>query len=261
MTTAQVVPGAGLNWDATSRDYARHRPGYPDSYFEIAFLFGIGRAGQRILDLGAGTGALALQFSRQGAQVVALDASPGQLESLKEKAARERLEVRILHARAEETGLDDASFDAVSASMCWGYFDHAAMAREVPRLLKPGGLLLVSSLVWDESDPISKATAALLAEYNPASARPKRGRRTGPSPDLTKTPFHVRSFHSWVEDLRFTRESWRGRIRASKWVGAALDPGRVEAFDREHELLLRAIAPERFPIPHRITMHVVDAAW
>lgn len=260
MTTTRIVPGAGLNWDATSTDYARHRPGYPDSFFEIAFQLGIGRAGQRILDLGAGTGALALQFARQATQVVALDASMGQLETLKAKASRERLDVETLHARAEETGLADSSFDAVTASMCWGYFDPAAMAREVPRLLKPGGLLLVSSLVWDESDAISKATAAILAEYNPASARPKRPRRTTPIPEWATTPFNVRSFHSWVEDLRFTRESWRGRIRASKWVGAALEPRQVEAFDREHDLLLRAVAPERFPIPHRISLHVLDVA-
>jgi len=72
-------------------------------------------------------------------------------------------------------------------------------------------------------------------------------------------PFAVRSFHSWVEDIHFTRESWRGRIRASKWIGAALDAREVESFDLEHDALLRALAPERFPIPHRITLHVLDA--
>ena len=257
MSAPQIAPGAGLNWDATSIDYARHRPGYPDSFFEVAFQLGIGRAGQRVLDLGAGTGALALQFARQGAQVMALDASVGQLETLAEKAAKERLELETLHARAEDTGLEGSSFDAVTASMSWGYFDPVTRAQEVPRLLKPGGLLLVSSLIWDESDAISKATAALLAEYNPASARSAASKLTIPIPDWVAPPFAVRSFHSWVEDLRFTRESWRGRIRASKWIGAALEANLVDSFDREHDALLRAVAPERFPIPHRITLHVL----
>jgi len=258
MTTALIAPGAGLNWDATSEDYSRHRPGYPDSFFELAFQMGVGLAGQRILDLGAGTGALALQFARQSAQVVALDASRGQLESLKSKAERDRLDVQTLFARAEDTGLPSASYDAVTASMCWGYFDQRDISREVPRLLKPDGHLLVSSLIWTHDDPISKVTDDLIAAYNPASTR-GRGGGSAPSavPDWAAPTFSVTGFHSWIEGLPFTRESWRGRIRASKWIGAALDPAKVDAFDREHEILLRTVGPDRFVIPHRITLHVL----
>jgi 2-polyprenyl-3-methyl-5-hydroxy-6-metoxy-1,4-benzoquinol methylase len=69
-----IVPGAGLNWNATSRDSSLHRPGYPASFFTLAYHnMGVELPGQQILDLGAGTGALALQFARQGSQVVALD--------------------------------------------------------------------------------------------------------------------------------------------------------------------------------------------
>ncbi|HEX7506540.1 MAG TPA: class I SAM-dependent methyltransferase, partial [Polyangia bacterium] len=133
-TTQAILPGAGLDWNATADDYARFRPTYPASYFDILRTIGIGRPGQRILDLGAGTGALALPFARAGAQVVALDASAGQLEKLRLKAGKEGVDVRTLHARAEETGLPSGEFDAVTASMCWDYFDPKAIRWEVLRL-------------------------------------------------------------------------------------------------------------------------------
>jgi len=258
MSDKAIVPGAGLNWDATSSDYAAFRPGYPDSFFDQLQLFGVGIPGQRILDLGAGTGALALQFGRCGAQVVALDASVGQLDSLKGKARYERLEVETLHARAEDTGLPSHQFDAVTASMCWGYFDKDKICQEVRRLLAPGGKLVVSSLIWSHDDPVSKATDELLAKYNPASAHGHRDSRPGPIPDWVVPPFSVKGFHTWIEGIPFTRESWRGRIRASKWIGAALPPERVTEFDKEHEAVLGAVGPERFVVAHRITVHVLD---
>lgn len=257
MTAAAIVPGAGLDWNATSTDYLRYRPGYPESFFELAFQLGVGRVGQRILDLGAGTGALALQFARQSARVVALDASESQLAALRQVAGKERLEIETVHAKAEESGLPAGSFDAVTASMCWGYFDQDAMAREVPRLLKPGGVLLVSSSIWDARDPIAKASEQLISVYNPTSSQRRKEADPSPVPSWLVAPLVVRGFHTWLEPLYFTRESWRGRIRASKWIGAALEQSAVAAFDREHEHLLQGIAGERFAIQHRITIHTL----
>ena len=78
-----------LHWDATSGDYLRYRPGYPDSYFALLQKLGIGLPGQDILDLGSGTGALAVPFARQRAHVTAVDLSQGQIAAGK-KAARQQ---------------------------------------------------------------------------------------------------------------------------------------------------------------------------
>ena len=244
-----IVPGAGLNWNATADDYARFRPTYPASYFDILRTIGIGKPGQRILDLGAGTGALALPFARVGAQVVALDASAGQLEQLHVKARQERVDVRTVHARAEETGLPDGEFDVVSASMCWDYFDPNAIRQEVRRLLKPGGLLLVSLLLWAPEDPLAKETDVLVSRYNPDAKRSRRDRLFVPIPTWCEPPFQLRGYLAWREALPFTSESWRGRIRASKWIGAALPPDRVEAFDNDHAELIDRVAPISFVAP------------
>jgi SAM-dependent methyltransferase len=253
-----VVPGGGLDWNSTSRDYLEHRPGYPESFFRLLREMGIGLPGQDILDLGTGTGALAIPFARQGARVVGVDASEEQLVAARDAAARAHATIDVRFARAEETGLPDAAFDAVTASMCWTYFEVARMVEEVPRLLRPGGLLLLAAILWerDRSD-VARVTDALIAKYNEA-ARTGPRRRYDPLPAWSVERFRLRTYHSYVEPLVFTREAWRGRIRASKWIGAALPGAQVQAFDRELDEALHGLGAERFEVPHRITIHVFE---
>lgn len=57
----------------------------------------------------------------------------------------------------------------------------------------------------------------------------------------------------WFDDaMPFARESWRGRTRACRGVGATLAPAEVAAFDAEHQPLLERLAPENFHVLHRI---------
>jgi len=69
------------DFGATSKDYARHRAGFPDSLFERLATFGIGLPGQRIVDLGTGTGTLARGFARRGCRVIGIDISEAMLQA------------------------------------------------------------------------------------------------------------------------------------------------------------------------------------
>jgi 2-polyprenyl-3-methyl-5-hydroxy-6-metoxy-1,4-benzoquinol methylase len=79
MTQTVTNDAKPLRWDVTSQDYLQLRPGYPDEFFGLLKHLGIGLAGQEILDLGSGTGALAIPFAKQGAHVTAVDQSEGQM--------------------------------------------------------------------------------------------------------------------------------------------------------------------------------------
>lgn len=48
----------------------------------------------------------------------------------------------------------------------------------------------------------------------------------------------------------FTKESWHGRIRACRGVGASLSAEEIANWDREHRTLLDQIAPEQFEVKH-----------
>ena len=109
------------------------------------------RAGERVLDACCGTGASALPAARRvGARgsVLGIDLSEGALALAREKARRLGLaNVEFRAGDAEATGLPPASFDAVAC--VFGIFflpDMAAGARELWRLVRPGGRLAIT--VW-----------------------------------------------------------------------------------------------------------------
>ena len=248
-----------LFWDAASWDYLEHRPGYPKAFFTLLQDLGIGLAGQDILDLGTGTGALAVPFARQGARVTATDLSEGQIKAARESARQNHVSVAFKVAPSEATGLPEHSFDVVSSAMSWGYFDISRMVVEVPRLLRRPGKLLISSLVWIRNqDPVAKQSEALILKYNPSAISSFNRTEAEVVPAWSKGHFRLKSYHQSTELLPFTRESWAGRIRASRFILAALPPAQAQAFDREHQALLEDTAPTRFEIAHNIRLQIFE---
>jgi SAM-dependent methyltransferase len=96
-----------------------------------------------VLDLGCGNGRHALYFARQGINASGIDVSPKAIEWAKEWAQRENLEADFRVGDITKLPYQDHSFDVVVSH---GVLDHVrpeiakAAAREVRRVLKPGGL-------------------------------------------------------------------------------------------------------------------------
>ena len=112
------------------------------------------RSSQRVLDLGCGTGHTALAFAGHVEQVVAVDLTEAMLEQGRRLAA-ERGVANICFERGDVTRLpfDDDSFDCVTSRLSAHHYarPEAAVA-EAARVLRPGGLLLLSDSVAPE-DP------------------------------------------------------------------------------------------------------------
>jgi ubiquinone/menaquinone biosynthesis C-methylase UbiE len=85
-----------------------------------------GAAGQRILDLGTGTGVLARAFVRRGAKVTGVDISANQIAEAKKLAEEEHLDVTFLVGKAEDIAFENSSFDVVTAGQAWIYFVQVA---------------------------------------------------------------------------------------------------------------------------------------
>jgi len=114
--------------------------------------------GERVLDLGTGTGAVAERAAEvvgPGGHVVGLDISLQMLASARARVvARGWTHVTLQEGRAEAIPADDSSFDVVLASLSLMYvIDREAAAREIARVLRPNGRLVAA--VWagpDECD-------------------------------------------------------------------------------------------------------------
>lgn len=102
-------------------------------------------AGMRVLDVAAGSGALAIPAARLGAQVVATDLSPVMIERLATRARDEGLtavETRVMDGL--DLDLDDDEFDlSVSQHGVSLFGDMARGLREMARVTRPGGRVLV----------------------------------------------------------------------------------------------------------------------
>ena len=250
MATAPAV-----DFGRASSDYARYRHGFPASLFERLRERGLGIPGQRVLDLGTGTGSLARGFARAGGVVIGLDISPLLLEQARTLDREEDLHVEYRVARAEATGFGDSQFDLVSAGQCWHWFERARAAAEVHRLLRPGGQVLIAHFDWlPLPGNVVATTEALILKHNPAW---HLAGTSGIYPrwfaDLSGAGFTGLESFSYDETVMYSRDSWRGRIRASAGVAATLTPERTALFDAEHaQLLERNFPHEPLMVPHRV---------
>jgi len=124
----------GSSFGAAAAAYAEHRP----DYGEAAVRWALEPApGQRVLDLGAGTGKLTAALDGLGAEVTAVEPDPAMLAELR----RALPAVRALPGSAEAIPLPDSSVDAVLAGQALHWFDMAVAGPEMARVLVPGGIL------------------------------------------------------------------------------------------------------------------------
>lgn len=96
--------------------------------------------GKRLLDIGSGLGESSVYFALQGANVTALDISPGMVETTLRLGKRYGVEVTGVVSIAEELNVPSESFDLVYiANAIHHVQDRSKMFSEIRRVLKPGG--------------------------------------------------------------------------------------------------------------------------
>ncbi len=252
-----VDGGQQIDWGRSSADYGEFRPGPPTSFYSRLRAFDIGCPGQRILDLGTGTGVLAREFARGGSVCAGVDLSAGQIAQAKQLAQAEALEIDFRQAPAEEIPFEDSTFDLVTANQCWLYFDLERTIAEVRRLLTPGGQLLVSHFTFmPRVDAVARASEELVLQYNPQWNGADWNGRIPARPGWSRDHFDLQLMFYYDEAIEFSHESWRGRLRALRGIGPTLSQERVAEFDLELKRLLAEIAPPRFTVIHRIDAHV-----
>src|SRR5215217_3732945 len=142
-TDERVAPWAA--WDALAAGYDRHvAPQEAELANEALALVGL-NAGQRFLDVAAGTGGLSLPAARLGARVLATDWSPAMIEQFEARVRDERLsdaEGRVMDCHGLQ--LADDTFDVTGSQ--FGVMlvpDQPRALREMVRVTRPGGRVCV----------------------------------------------------------------------------------------------------------------------
>jgi SAM-dependent methyltransferase len=123
-------------------EYERFRPGPPAE----AVAWAVPGHVPRIVDLGAGTGALTRLLVDRADDVVAIEPD----ERMRSVLVASVPGVRAVDGRGESIPLADACADAVLASSSWHWMDPVPTLHEVGRILVPGGTL---AALWSGPDP------------------------------------------------------------------------------------------------------------
>ncbi len=106
------------------------------------------------LEIGAGTGRIAVPIIARGYRYIALDNNPAMLEVLRQKVAGVARKARLVEADARELPFERGSLHAVIAVHFWHLLDNWQQAlRESLRVLRPGGFLFEG---WEQSDEESE---------------------------------------------------------------------------------------------------------
>lgn len=134
------------HWDTAAGHYQQTAHPFTARFAEAALARVALTAGSRVLDVAAGTGALALAAARSGAQVLATDFSPGMVACVA-AAGLPNVEARVMDGQALD--LPDSSFDAVFSIFGVIMFpDWRKGLTEMRRVTRPGGHGVVAT--WQE---------------------------------------------------------------------------------------------------------------
>jgi SAM-dependent methyltransferase len=146
------------SFDTAAAEYERRRPDYPEEALRwAAEILGIA-PGDRVLDLGAGTGKLASGLVALGFDVMAVEPGAPMLEQLRTAVP----EAEALEGPAESIPLPDASVRAAFAGQAFHWFDRARAVPELHRVVAEGGGLALLWNWWDERDPLQRELGELI---------------------------------------------------------------------------------------------------
>lgn len=109
-----------------------------------------------VLDYGCGHGMASVVLARQGARVAALDLSGQYLAEARRRAAANGVTIEFLQADAERLPFSDGSFARVWGNAVLHHLDVAIAARELHRILRPGGIAVFCE-PWGENPFLSWA--------------------------------------------------------------------------------------------------------
>lgn len=244
-----IYGGKAFDWGKTSTDYAKFRDIYPPEFYKKIINRQLCINGQTILDVGTGTGVLPRNMYPYGGKWTGTDISENQIEQA--RLLSKGMDINYYSLAAENLDFPDEAFDVITACQCFWYFDHEKTNSNFFRMLKADGRLLILYMAWlPFEDKLAGESEKLVLKYNPEWTDSGENMHPIFIPDCYKENFEIVYREEYPLKVHFTQESWNGRMKTCRGIGAALTEQEISEWEQEHIKLLAEIAPEEFDILH-----------
>lgn len=258
ITDIRIDAGKAFDWGRTSEEYAKYRDIYPKEFYRKIIDRELCIKGQKVLDLGTGTGVLPRNMYQYGARWTGTDISPEQIEQAKRLSEEAGMKIDFQVMPTEEVDFPEESFDVITACQCFWYFDHERVMPKLADILKQDGKLLILYMAWlPFEDEIAGKSERIVLKYSPNWTGAGETRHPIWIPDVAYEYFELEDHEEYDVKVPFTKESWHGRMRACRGVGASLSGDELAKWDEEHRKMLDEIAPERFDVLHYAALAVL----
>lgn len=247
--------GKAFDWGKTSEDYAKYRDIYPKEFYAKLAELSLGVKGQNVLDLGTGTGVIPRNMYSYGAKWTGADISENQIFYANKLSQEKDMDIDYVVASAEEVDFPDSTFDVITACQCFMYFEKSIVLPKFHRMLKENGHFAILFMAWlpGESE-IAKISEELVLKYNPAWTGGGMARYELQEPPWCAELFKAANLLTYDLPVHFTRESWHGRMKACRGIGASGLPEReFHKWEEEHWKYMQSL-PREFDILHYVTI-------
>lgn len=231
----EMPSGSGDRW---AEDYERGRPGWPHAVVEIPRL----ARSQAVLELAAGTGKLTRLLVETFDRVLAVEPAAAMRRLLMSQCPS----AEVLAGSAEEIPLADASVDAVFAAEAFTHFDGKRAVAQMGRVLRPGGVLVLSwNLPVDPWEPSIAAVEKLLDEliarldvkHAPLDLGPVAYTSGAWLESFTSSPFEEFQAARLANPQTVDREGLVAFLASMGWIGDLPDAERLPLLDEVRSLL------------------------
>ena len=243
--------GKAFDWGLASEEYAKFRDIYPEEFYKKIVDLGYCKNGQKVLDLGTGTGVLPRNMYKYGAEFTGTDISENQISFAEKLSSAADMHIKYIVSSAENLDFAENTFDVVTACQCFMYFDKKIILPKIHKFLKDNGHFLILFMAWlPYESNIAKKSEDLVLKYNPDWSGAGMTRYELKAPQWSEELFTVSNAVTFNMDVSFTRETWHGRIKACRGIGASsLSKKEIFEWEKEHLKFLNT-QPETFSIPH-----------
>lgn len=251
ITDRNIDDGKAFDWGRTSEDYAKFRDIYPEEFYKTLLDRNVGVKGQNILDIGTGTGVIPRNMYKYGAKWTGTDISKEQIEQAEKLSEQADMDIKYFVTATEDINFTDNTYDVITACQCFWYFKHEQIVDNFARMLKAGGRMVVLYMAWlPYEDKIAGASEELVLKYSPKWSGAGETIHQIEIPECYKDKFELIYHKEYPVNVHFTRESWNGRMKACRGIGASLSDEEIKQWEIEHKKLLMETTPEEFDVLH-----------